>query len=152
MSPVLDRVSTHMDEIERPLMTPDEIMRLRPPKKERGGNQEKIIAPGDMLIFVSGHYPIYGTQMLYFFDPILRSRAEIPPPTKFYSIHDGGLSPQDPLPDWLCRRSQHRDHARTAVCRLRLAVALAQTHQSSNLHHPRAPLFSHPQVCLSAWI
>ena len=103
MSPVLDRVSTHMDEIERPLMTPDEIMRLRPPKKERGGNQEKIIAPGDMLIFVSGHYPIYGTQMLYFFDPILRSRAEIPPPTKFYSIHDGGLSPQDPLPDFAPR-------------------------------------------------
>ena len=99
MSPVLDHVSTHMDEIERPLMTPDEIMRLRPPKKERGGHQEKIIAPGDMLIFVSGHYPIYGTQMLYFFDPILRSRAEIPPPTKFYSIHDGSLSPQDPLPD-----------------------------------------------------
>ena len=99
MSPVLDHVSTHMDEIERPLMTPDEIMRLRPPKKRATGHQEKIIAPGDMLIFVSGHYPIYGTQMLYFFDPILRSRAEIPPPTKFYSIHDGGLSPQDPLPD-----------------------------------------------------
>jgi type IV secretion system protein VirD4 len=103
MSPVLDRVSTHMDEIERPLMTPDEIMRLRPPKKERGGNQERIIAPGDMLIFVSGHYPIYGTQMLYFFDPILRSRAEISPPTKFYSIHNGGLSPQDPLPDFAPR-------------------------------------------------
>jgi len=103
MSPVLDRISTHMDEIERPLMTPDEIMRLRPPKKERGGNQEKIIAPGDMLIFVSGHYPIYGTQMLYFFDPILRSRAEIAPPTKFYSIHDGGLSAQDPLPDFAPR-------------------------------------------------
>jgi len=103
MSPVLDRVSTHMDEIERPLMTPDEIMRLRPPKKERGGHQEKIIAPGDMLIFVSGHYPIYGTQMLYFFDPILRSRAEIAPPTKFYSIHDGGLSAQDPLPDFAPR-------------------------------------------------
>src|SRR5205807_1216527 len=63
----------------------------------------KIIAPGDMLIFVSGHQPIYGTQMLYFFDPILRSRAEIPPPTKFYSIHDGGLSPQDPLPDLAAR-------------------------------------------------
>src|SRR5260370_11198664 len=99
MSPVLDHISTHMDEIERPLMTPDEIMRLRPPKKESAGHQEKIIAPGDMLIFVSGHHPIYGTQMLYFFDPILRSRAEIPPPTRFYSIHDGGLSPQDPLPD-----------------------------------------------------
>ena len=52
-----------------------------------------------MLIFVSGHHPIYGKQMLYFFDPILRSRAEIPPPTKFYSIHDGVLSPQRPTPE-----------------------------------------------------
>jgi hypothetical protein len=77
---------------------------LRPPKKESAGHQEKIIAPGDMLIFVSGHHPIYGTQMLYFFDPILRSRAEIPPPTRFYSIHDGGLSPQDPLPDLVSRK------------------------------------------------
>ena len=88
-----------LEEIKRPLMTPDEIMRLRTPKKESTGHQEKIIAPGDMLIFVSGYPPIYGTQMLYFRDPILRSRAEIPPPTKFYSIHDGSLSPQDSLPD-----------------------------------------------------
>ena len=103
MSPMLNHVSTHMDEIERPLMTPDEIMRLRPPKKESTGQQEKIIAPGDMLIFVSGHQPIYGTQMLYFADPILCSRAEIPPPTKLYSIRDGGLSPQDPLPEFTAR-------------------------------------------------
>ena len=92
-----------MDEIERPFMTPDEVMRLRPPRKESTGHQEKIIAPGDMLIFVSGHQPIYGTQMLYFVDPILSSRAEIPPPTKLYSIHDGGLSPQDPLPELVTR-------------------------------------------------
>jgi len=103
MSPMLHNVSTHMDEIERPLMTPDEIMRLRPPKKESTGHQEKIIAPGDMLIFVSGHPPIYGTQMLYFGDPILRSRAEIPPPTKLYSIRNGGLSPQEALPDLTMR-------------------------------------------------
>src|SRR5215472_2649219 len=105
MSPVLGHVSTHMDEIERPLMTPDEIMRLRPPKKESTGHQEKIIAPGDMLIFVSGHPPIYGTQMFYFADPILRSRAEIPPPTKLYSIRNGGLSPQEALPDFTPRPS-----------------------------------------------
>jgi len=100
MSPMLDHMSTHVDEIERPLMTPDEIMRLRPPKKESTGHQEKITAPGDMLIFVSGHPPIYGTQMLYFADPTLRSRAEIPPPKKLYSIRNGGLAPQDPLPQF----------------------------------------------------
>lgn len=98
-APRLHHMSAHMDEIERPLMTADEIMRLQPPKKESGGHQEKIIAPGKMVIFVSGHHPIYGTQMLYFFDPILRSRAEISPPTKFYSIHDGSLWPQDAPPD-----------------------------------------------------
>jgi len=105
MSPVLNHMSTHMEEIERPLMTPDEIMRLRPPKKESPGHQEKIVAPGDMLIFVSGHHPIYGKQMLYFFDPILRSRAEIHPPLGFYSIRDGALAPQGPLPDSRARRN-----------------------------------------------
>src|SRR5260370_21369953 len=45
MSPVLDRISTHMDEIDRPLMTPDEIMRFRPPQKEQKCDQQKIIAP-----------------------------------------------------------------------------------------------------------
>ncbi|MBA3915823.1 MAG: type IV secretory system conjugative DNA transfer family protein [Acidobacteriales bacterium] len=103
MSPALNQMSKHMDEIERPLMTPDEIMRLRPPKKKGEGDHEIIIAPGDMLIFVSGHYPIYGKQMLYFFDPILRSRVEISTPSKFFSIHGGVLSPQDPLPSLVLR-------------------------------------------------
>ena len=39
-------------------MTPDELMRLRPPAKQGRSDSEKIVAPGDMLIFVSGHYPI----------------------------------------------------------------------------------------------
>src|ERR1700687_2817441 len=80
-----------------PLRTPDEIMRWRPPKKERGGNQEKIIAPGDMLIFVAGHYPIYGTQMLYFSDPVLRARAELAPPVKLITLINGKAAPQLPL-------------------------------------------------------
>jgi len=47
-------------------MTPDEILRLRPARKQRFGDSERIVAPGQMLIFVSGHYPILGTQLLYF--------------------------------------------------------------------------------------
>ena len=31
------------------------------------------MAPGQMLIFVSGHHPILGTQMLYFLDPTSKS-------------------------------------------------------------------------------
>jgi type IV secretion system protein VirD4 len=33
-SPVMSHVNASVDHIERPLMTPDEVMRLRPPKKE----------------------------------------------------------------------------------------------------------------------
>jgi type IV secretory pathway TraG/TraD family ATPase VirD4 len=54
-------------------------------------------APGQMLIFASGHYPILGTQMLYFLDPELNRRAEIPPPSDFFTIEDGVVLPQKPL-------------------------------------------------------
>jgi type IV secretion system protein VirD4 len=79
-APIMSHVNASVDHIERPLMTPDEIMRLRPPKKEGNGDAERIIEPGDMLIFVSGHYPILGMQMLYFAHPELARRAAIPPP------------------------------------------------------------------------
>jgi len=82
-SPVMQHVNASVDYIERPLMTPDEVSRLKPPQKEGEGDSEKIVAPGQMLIFVSGHYPILGTQMLYFLDPVLSDRAELPPPVEF---------------------------------------------------------------------
>jgi type IV secretory pathway TraG/TraD family ATPase VirD4 len=50
-----------------------------------------------MLIFVSGHYPILGTQMLYFSDPVLAKRAKISPPTEFFSLEPGRMSEQPPL-------------------------------------------------------
>ena len=50
-----------------------------------------------MLIFVSGHHPILGTQMLYFLDPLLNSRAEMAPPTEFITLEDGQPVPQLPL-------------------------------------------------------
>ena len=31
-----------------------------------------------MLIFVAGHAPIFGTQSLYFLDPVFRERAKLP--------------------------------------------------------------------------
>jgi type IV secretion system protein VirD4 len=67
-------------QVERPLMTPDEIMRLTPPKKEGTGAAERITEPGEMLVFVSGHPPILGWQMLYFRDPVLLERSSIAPP------------------------------------------------------------------------
>jgi hypothetical protein len=47
-----------------------------------------------MLIFVSGHYPILGTQMLYFTDPELKKRSEIAPPIEFIAIENGAVVPQ----------------------------------------------------------
>src|SRR5690242_16021206 len=79
-SPVMSHMNASVDHIERPLMTPDEVLRLGPPRKQSAGDTEKIVAPGQMLIFVSGHFPILGTQMLYFADPELARRAAIPPP------------------------------------------------------------------------
>ena len=57
ISPVLDHMSTHMDQIERPLMTPDEIMRLRPPKKESAGHRKKSLLPVTCLSLFPGITP-----------------------------------------------------------------------------------------------
>jgi type IV secretion system protein VirD4 len=78
-------------------MTPDEVLRLKPPQKRGDGAQERIVAPGQMLIFVSGHHPILGTQMLYFLDPALNSRAELAPPTGFFTLESGKPIPQHAL-------------------------------------------------------
>ncbi len=96
-SPVMSHVNGSVDHVERPLMTPDEVMRLRPPQKSGDGSSEQITAPGDMLIFVSGHFPILGMQMLYFFDPELKRRAEIPPPVTLYSLEGATVIAQRPI-------------------------------------------------------
>jgi type IV secretion system protein VirD4 len=94
LAPIANHMSATVDQVERPLMTPDEVMRLRPPKKRGRGSKERIVAPGDMLVFVSGQYPIYGTQILYFTDPVLSRRAVIPPPNRFFAIEEGNVVPQ----------------------------------------------------------
>lgn len=97
LAPIADQMSASVELIERPLMTPDEIMRLKAPKKTGSGPSERITAPGDMLIFVSGQNPIHGTQMLYFFDPVLQKRAAIAPPTTFPAIEAGRVITQKPM-------------------------------------------------------
>jgi type IV secretion system protein VirD4 len=96
-SPVMSHINGSVDHIERPLMTPDEVMRLRPPQKSGNGSSEKIIAPGDMLIFVSGHFPILGMQMLYFFDPELQRRAGIAPPGSLQMLDGKTVVGQKPI-------------------------------------------------------
>jgi type IV secretion system protein VirD4 len=75
-SPLLGQVSRTFQEVQRPLLTPDECMRMPGPLKD----DDKIKAPGDMVIYVAGHPAIYGKQTLYFQDPIFQARAEIPAP------------------------------------------------------------------------
>src|SRR5438552_1570521 len=86
-APMLNHVNESVEQIQRPLLTADEVLRLLPPEKEGEGEDEKIVAPGDMLIFVSGRPPIYGKQMLYFFDDVLRARSEMPPPYRLLSVN-----------------------------------------------------------------
>lgn len=76
--------STSISETSRPLLTPDECLRLPGLQKDASG---KVTKPGDMLIFTAGESPIYGRQILYFLDPIFSARAKISPPGRSDSLH-----------------------------------------------------------------
>ncbi len=76
---VLEQVSRSYQEVQRPLMTADEILRLPGPKKDKQGD---ILEPGEMLIFVAGQPVIRGRQILYFLDPTFSKRSKIAPPEK----------------------------------------------------------------------
>ena len=64
-------------EVRRPLLTPDECLRMPGPKKDAQG---RIIEAGDMVMYVAGCPAIYGRQPLFFHDPTFAARAAIPPP------------------------------------------------------------------------
>lgn len=70
-------VSVSLQEVQRPLLTVDECMRLKGPEKDAAG---KILTPGDMLIFIAGYAAVYGRQMLYFLDPEFKRRVKINAP------------------------------------------------------------------------
>lgn len=73
-----DSINRSYQNVSRPLMTPHEISTMKAPKKNEKG---LIVESGDMLIFVAGHNPIYGTQPLYFLDPVWSARSKVPPIT-----------------------------------------------------------------------
>jgi type IV secretion system protein VirD4 len=70
---------TSLQEVQRPLMTPDECRRLPGLLKDSSGD---VIDAGNMLIFPAGFPAIYGTQTLYFRDSEMDRRSKIPPPEK----------------------------------------------------------------------
>jgi type IV secretion system protein VirD4 len=59
LSVMLNNVSTNEQLSQRPLLTPDEAMRL---------------PPGDELVFVAGHAPIYCQKIIYYKDAALTQR------------------------------------------------------------------------------
>ena len=66
-----------MQEVQRALITPDEVMRLPSARKDAQGN---VLEPGHLLVFVAGQAPIYGRQILYFRDSTFQQRAQIEAP------------------------------------------------------------------------
>ncbi|KHK00369.1 type IV secretory system conjugative DNA transfer family protein [Desulfovibrio sp. TomC] len=79
----LKNASVSVSETARPLLTPDECMRL-PGLTKEGGKAKKA---GDMLIFVAGRSPIYGRQILYFLDPVFSDRVKVPTPVQSDSLN-----------------------------------------------------------------
>ncbi len=76
-SVMLGQVSRTIQETQRPLLTPDECLRMPGPIKSANGDIEEA---GDMVVYVTGYPAIYGKQPLYFKDPIFKARAAIPAP------------------------------------------------------------------------
>jgi len=76
-SALLGNVSRTYQEVQRPLLTPDECLRMPGPKKTPAGD---IATPGDMVVYVAGYPAIYGQQPLYFLDETFQARAAVAAP------------------------------------------------------------------------
>jgi len=76
----LKHIFRSVEQIQRPLITVDEIRRIKPPTKATNDPNSRIVAPGDMLIFINGVAPIYGVQSLYFTNETLLARTKLKPP------------------------------------------------------------------------
>jgi len=73
----LTNISKSLHEVQRPLLTPDECIRMPGPRKDNNG---MITGPGDMVIYCTGYPAIYGKQPLYFIDPTFEARAKVAAP------------------------------------------------------------------------
>ena len=73
----MGHVSKTVEEVQRPLLTVDEALRMPGPKKDA---QDRIVSGCDMVVYCSGFPAIYGQLPLYFKDSIFQARAEIEAP------------------------------------------------------------------------
>jgi type IV secretion system protein VirD4 len=94
----LKHIFRSVEQVQRPLITVDEIRRIKPPTKASNDPNSKIIAPGDMLIFINGVAPIYGVQSLYFLNETLLARTKLKPPTFATVAQPRTSTPTPPTP------------------------------------------------------
>jgi type IV secretion system protein VirD4 len=69
----------HVQNTKRPLMTPHELMSLSLPKKVG----RRVVSPGQYVLLAFGYRPVRGLQAFWFFDPVVKERIGIKPPTRF---------------------------------------------------------------------
>ena len=74
---LLGNVTHNYRSVGRPLLTPEQVMRLPAAKKD---GADKVVEPGELLVFAAGHAPIKGMQTPFFMDKEFQRRAAIPPP------------------------------------------------------------------------
>lgn len=95
-SGLLSQTSRSTQEVQRPLLTPDECLRMPGPVKDSNSENGLILKPGDMVVYVSGRPAIYGKQPLYFKDPVFLARAKIPPPAQTDKVRQAlGIQQED---------------------------------------------------------
>jgi type IV secretion system protein VirD4 len=82
------QMSRTMQEVQRPLLTPDECLRMPGPKKDAQG---LITAAGEMVVYCAGYPAIYSRKPLYFQDPTFAARAAIPAPKRSDSLISSSL-------------------------------------------------------------
>jgi type IV secretion system protein VirD4 len=97
----LKHIFRSVEQVQRPLITVDEIRRIKPPTKATNDPNSKITAPGDMLIFINGVAPIYGVQSLYFLNGTLLARTKLKPPAFATAVAPRPEQPAVQLPPTL---------------------------------------------------
>jgi type IV secretion system protein VirD4 len=83
----LKHIFKSVEQIQRPLITVDEIRRIKTPKKQNNDPNGRIVAPGEMIIFLNGVPPIFGAQSLFFLNETFVQRTKLRPP-KFRTALD----------------------------------------------------------------
>jgi len=92
---LMGQVSKTFQEVQRPLLTADEALRMKGPEKNQVG---EILEAGDMVIYVAGFPAIYGKQPLYFKDPVFLRRAQIAAPDKSDVLRNRAARPTATTP------------------------------------------------------